>query len=133
MLLFLVESDLYQQILDEKNVIVVPKEMMKMRKRFFEISSRKLFQRIFQHITSERISLISENVACALHYLHGTLAICLQNTATDFMDQFLSHNFLLSPSLDFYKELHPQIRRLKKITAKDYAVILIKSFYLLSC
>ena len=111
-------------MLDEKKVIVVPKEMMKMRKRFFEISSRKLFQRIFKNITSERISLISENVACALHYLHATLAICLQYTAIDFMDQFPSCNFLLSSSLDFFKELHPQIRRLKKITGNDYAVIL---------
>ena len=101
--------------MEKKNdTIVVPKESMKIGKLFFDFTFKELYQRIFPNFASERIILISDNVAFTLLSLSGALMTCFQNT--NCMDQLESCMQLLSPSSwDFYRELHPQITRINAI------------------
>ena len=110
-------------MLEKKNdVIVVPEESMKIGKLFFEFTFRELYQRLFPNIATERINMLSENVAFTLLSLGAGLMTCFQDT-DDCMEQLESCCKLVSPSSwDFYRELHPQITRIKAI---DFMVIVL--------
>ena len=115
MLSYIADSYIYQQILEKKKeVIVVPEDMLKIVKTFFELTIRNLYQKIFPAFSSEKITLLADNVAFTIIALSGGLLQSFQNKGC--MEQFKSSNMLYtSSSWDFYQKLHPQITRIKPI------------------
>ena len=114
-LFFNTDSYIYQQILEKKeNVIVVPENMLKIVKTFFEFTIRNLYQKIFPAFSSEKIALLADNVAYTIIALSGGLLQSFQNKGC--LEQFKSSYMLYtSSSWDFYQKLHPQITRIKSI------------------
>ena len=97
-------------------VIIVPKEMFKIRKQCFELRFKTFYQRIFPNFVSEKINLLSDNAALTFLALSGALQNSFQKMATDYIDQYEKSNKLFSPSSwDLYKELHPQITKMKAV------------------
>jgi len=109
--LYSLDSYMYQQILEKKeDVIVVPENMLKIVKTFFEFRIRNLYQKIFPAFSSEKITLLADNVAYTI--------IALQNKGC--LEQFKSSYMLYnSSSWDFYQKLHPQITRIKTINLME--------------
>merc|ERR1712227_315201 len=65
--LYSIDRNIYQQILEKKNeVIVVPEEMLTTRKMFFELTLR-----IFPNFESEKILMLSDDTALTLLALSG--------------------------------------------------------------
>ena len=98
----------------KENVIVVPENMLKIVKTFFEFTIRNLYQKIFPAFSSEKITLLADNVAYTIIALSGGLLQSFQNKGC--LEQFKSSYMLYtSSSWDFYQKLHPQITRIKSI------------------